>query len=88
MKSFLFRDARGNYVCRFDACQKVFEKKKMYMKHVYLVHEGGHEKQKLKKICDICGNLVTANNMKQHVRWGACTVVHIVEKGIKASPRH
>jgi hypothetical protein len=67
--SFLFRDARGNYVCRFDACQKVFEKKKMYMKHVYLVHEGGHEKQKLKKICDICGNLVTANNMKQHVRW-------------------
>jgi hypothetical protein len=56
-------------VCRFDACQKVFEKKKMYMKHVYLVHEGGHEKQKLKKICDICGNLVTANNMKQHVRW-------------------
>ena len=63
------RDARGNYVCRWDDCRKVFEKKKMYMKHIYLIHEGGNEKQKLKKICDICGNLVTANNMKQHVRY-------------------
>ncbi|XP_023324506.1 zinc finger protein 37 [Eurytemora carolleeae] len=62
------RDEHGNYVCRWEECDKVFEKKKLYLKHIYLIHEGGSDKRKRKKICDICGNLITANNMKQHVR--------------------
>jgi len=66
------RDSSGNYVCRWDDCQGIFEKKKLYLKHIYLTHEGGTDKRKRKKICDICGNLITANNMKQHVR-----MVHI-----------
>ena len=62
------RDEHGNYVCRWDECEKVFEKKKLYLKHIYLTHEGGSDKRKRKKICDICGNLIKANNMNQHVR--------------------
>jgi len=62
------RTEDGNYRCRWEDCQKLFEKKKLYLKHIYLTHEGGSDKRKRKKICDICGNLITANNMKQHVR--------------------
>ena len=63
-----FRVDNGNYLCRFDDCDKTFERKKVYLKHIYLIHEGGNEKRKRKKVCEHCGALITANNMKQHVR--------------------
>jgi len=57
----------GHFVCRYGECGKTFETKKTYLKHIFLTHEGGVDSKK-KKICDICGNLITANNMRQHVR--------------------
>jgi len=62
------RADNGDYICRFDDCNKMFDKKKVYLKHIYLIHEGGNEKRKRKKVCEHCGALITANNMKQHVR--------------------
>eukprot|EP00090_Calanus_glacialis_P029222 TRINITY_DN4688_c0_g1_i1.p1 TRINITY_DN4688_c0_g1~~TRINITY_DN4688_c0_g1_i1.p1 ORF type:complete len:736 (-),score=154.11 TRINITY_DN4688_c0_g1_i1:308-2515(-) len=62
------RADNGDYICRFDDCNKMFDRKKVYLKHIYLIHEGGNEKRKRKKVCEHCGALITANNMKQHVR--------------------
>ena len=64
----IFRADNGDYICRFDDCNKMFDRKKVYLKHIYLIHEGGNEKRKRKKVCEHCGALITANNMKQHVR--------------------
>lgn len=62
------KDSDGKYNCRYQQCQQLFHNKKSYLKHIFLTHEGGSNNNKRKKICDICGNLITANNMKQHVR--------------------
>jgi hypothetical protein len=58
----------GGYQCEVPGCCRVFGKKRVLLKHVYLVHEGGNEKRKRRKVCEHCGALITANNMKQHVR--------------------
>ena len=80
----------GDYICQFATCKKVLTGKKAFAKHLYLVHEGGREKRRQKKvknyifwkhkqekglnlkyfwlqICEHCGVLITANNMRQHV---------------------
>jgi len=58
----------GTYICRVEDCRRVFATKKCYLKHAYLIHEGGNEKRRQKKICDICGASISANGMNQHVR--------------------
>ena len=40
----------GNYICQFPGCDKILSNKRVYMKHVYLAHEGGNEKRKQKKV--------------------------------------
>ena len=40
----------GDYICQFSTCNKVLSDKKAFAKHLYLVHEGGKEKRKQKKV--------------------------------------